>query len=767
MASTRGMAGRPAAPLTTPTPHDPTAPPAAIAPPPDRAPSRTRLAVAAMVIAAAVAVIYAQVGSHAFHQFDDDEYIVANAMVQQGLTAQSLTHAFTTCTSANWHPLTILSHMLDCELFGLAAGAHLTVNVVLHAANAVLLLLLLARLTGAFWPSLAVALLVAVHPLNVESVAWASQRKAVLSGLFALLTLHAHVAYARRPSLGRLARTGLCLALGLLSKPTLVMLPFGLLLLDVWPLRRLRLEAWSQTWRRPVLEKIPLVGLSLLASLATLYAQATMGAVASRAAVPFDLRLANAAASGGWYLLKAFFPWHLGVFYPLPAAPPWGAAALAATLLAGLSWAAWRWRHSRPWVMVGLLWYGLMLVPVLGLIQVGAQAHADRYAYLPLIGFWMGLVWLLDDLTRTGPAATRRALAALAVAALAGLTVAAHRQVAHWRDGAALFTRALQVCGPSATMHSNLGNALIAVGRHAEAVPHYHAALAIAPTDGRVWNNLGSSLMTLGRLQEAIPTIERALELNHGAPQTAANLGSAYVRAGRLEDGIRLLEQAAAQTPLLPASYAELGDAYAQLGRLDEAVRGYERALAAAPSMAVARYRLGRTHLLRGDRAAARAHFKALIDPAGGGGPGLCRLGLTLAEDGLFQAAVEYLNAALKAHSDFIPALIGLAHLRATCPEDAWRNGAEAVEKASRAVALEDGRNPFALDTLAAAYAEAGRFAEAVSTAQRAIGLLERSPVPPEVIADCRQRLALYTAGQPYRSGAGLQPNTTPPAATP
>ncbi|NLF17785.1 MAG: tetratricopeptide repeat protein [Lentisphaerae bacterium] len=764
MASTRGTAAGTAATPTATATDEPTA---GATPPPTNAPSRTRLAVAAMVIAAAVAVVYAQVASHAFHQFDDDEYIVANAVVQQGLTAQSLTYAFTTCTSANWHPLTVLSHMLDCELFGLDAGAHLTVNGVLHAANAVLLMLLLARLTGAFWPSLGVALLVAVHPLNVESVAWASQRKAVLSGLFALLTLHAHVAYARRPGPGRLACTGLCLALGLLSKPTLVMLPFALILLDLWPLRRLRLEAWSQTWRRPVLEKIPLVALSLFASLATLYAQTAMGAVASRAAVPFDLRLANAAASCGWYLLKAVFPWHLGVFYPLPAAPPWGAAALAAVALAGLSWAAWRWRFSRPWTMVGLLWYGLMLVPVLGLIQVGGQAHADRYAYLPLIGFWIGLVWLLDDLTRGRPDATRRALATLAAAALAALTVAAHRQVAHWRDGEALFTRALQVCGPSAPMHSNLGNALIAVGRHAEAVPHYRAALAIAPNDGRVLNNLGSSLMTLGRLDEAIPTIERALELNQGAPQTAANLGSAYVRAGRLEDGIRLLEQAAAQTRLLAVSYAELGDAYAQLGRLDQAVGGYERALAADPSMALARYRLGRTHLLRGDRAAARGHFKALIDPAGGGVQSLCMLGLTLAEDGLFQAAVEYLNAALGVRPDFVPALIGLAHLRATCPEDAWRNGAEAVEKAARAVALEDGRNPFALDTLAAAYAEAGRFTEAVATAQRAIGLLERSAVPPEVIADCRQRLALYTAGQPYRSDAGLRPNTPPATAVP
>ncbi len=761
MASTRGAAAGTTAMPTTP------APTADTTPPPEIAPSRARLAVACLVLGAAVAVVYAQVGSHAFNQFDDDEYIVANAVVQQGLTAQSLTYAFTSCTSANWHPLTVLSHMLDCELFGLNAGAHLTVNVILHAANAVLLLLLLARLTGAFWPSLGVALLVAVHPLNVESVAWASQRKAVLSGLFALLTLHAHVTYARRPSPGRLARTGLCLALGLLSKPTLVMLPFALLLLDLWPLRRLRLEAWSQTWRRPVLEKIPLAALSLLASLATLYAQAAMGAVASRAAVPFDLRFANAAASCGWYLLKAVFPWHLGVFYPLPAAPPWGAAALATAALAGLSWAAWRWRLSRPWVMAGLLWYGLMLVPVLGLIQVGGQAHADRYAYLPLIGFWMGLVWLLDDLTRGRPAATRHALAALATAVLAALTVAAHRQVAHWRDGTALFTRALQVCGPSAPMHSNLGNALIAVGRHAEAVPHYRAALAIAPNDGRVWNNLGSSLMNLGRFDEAIPTLERALELNQGAPQTAANLGSACLRTGRLEEGIRLLEQAAAQTPLLAVSYAELGDAYAQLGRLDDAIGGYGRALAADPSMALARYRLGRTYLLRGDRAAARAHFKALVDPAGGGAQGLCRLGLTLAEDGLFQAAVEYLNAALGVRPDFVPALIGLAYLRATCPEDAWRHGAEAVEKAARAVALEDGRNPFALDTLAAAYAEAGRFPEAISTAQRAIGLLERSAVPPEVIADCRQRLALYSTGRPYRSDAGLRPNTPPAAAKP
>jgi tetratricopeptide (TPR) repeat protein len=516
--------------------------------PPDRAGASrlTRRLLAAAVALAALA-LYAKVRAFGFLPYDDSQYVWENPVVRQGLTWRGAGWAFRTLFFANWHPLTWLSHMLDVELFGLDAGAHHLASAAIHAANAGLLLLVLARMTGAPWPSALVAALFALHPLHVESVAWVAERKDVLSTLLGFLMLGAYGLYARRPGAAAYLLVLLCLALSLMAKPMWVTAPFLLLLLDAWPLQRWEGSPLAPDARCPasprlplrhlVLEKLPLLALSAGSSAITAVAQQRGGALTTVELYGPGTRLANAVLSYARYLGKALWPADLAAFYPFR---PEGALAplAAAVLLAAVTALAISRARSMPWLLVGWLWYLGTLVPVIGLVQVGSQAMADRYTYLPLVGVFLAAAFGLERAATRFPRA-RAAVAAATVLGLGALAAAAHFQIAHWRDQESLFRHSLAATGQNARAEHLLSQGLIAAGKLEEALPHAAAAARLDPENARAHRNLGYVLYRLGRVDEAIAALERAVALDPDDAEAHGNLGIAYGKRGRLADAMR------------------------------------------------------------------------------------------------------------------------------------------------------------------------------------------------------------------------------------
>ena len=559
--------------------------------------ARARAAWAAGLLVATCAV-FARALAGGFVPYDDPDYVLRNPLVGGGLSLEALGAALRSAHSANWHPLTWASHMLDVELFGLEPRGHHATSVLLHAATAALLLLFLAReaepASRRPWRSAVAAALFALHPLRVESVAWISERKDVLSGLLFVLTLHAWAAWTRRGGLGRYALAALALALGLASKPMLVTTPFVLLLLDLWPLRRWRGAGGPHGAWRLVAEKLPLLALALAAAATAVWSQRAFGAVRGLDALPLGERLANAVLAPGVYLAQTVWPARLACFYPHPAVV--GADVAGATLasgaallvLTGLALAAAR---RVPAVLAGWLAFLGMLVPVLGLVQIGNQGWADRYTYLPSIGLAVALVFGAGELVRGRPAAARAAGAA-AVVALALCAALTWRQIGTWRDGRTLFAHAASVVPRNYLAHANLGLVLAREGRVEEAVEQLEAALAIRPGHAEAGNNLGSLLLARGApgdLGRALEVLERAVRARPGYAEALFNLGLALERAGR--DGAARERQA--------------------------------EALRHAPGLVPARVALGRLLLRDGRPAEALEHLEAaarLVAAEGGGG---------------------------------------------------------------------------------------------------------------------------------------------------
>ena len=564
-----------------------------------------------LVSAALVAVTlgsYWGVLSHPFSILDDDEYVTRNTAVQEGLTSKSAGWAITSTHAANWHPLTWLSHMLDVELFGLDAGRHHAVNLILHAANSVLLFLLLARMTGNLWPSALVSALFAVHPLHVESVAWVAERKNVLSTLLWLLTIRAWVRYAAAPRAGRYLLVVLLFALGLMAKPMLVTLPLTLLLLDWWPLHRFRQgtaggggAAGFMTGSVPlVVEKIPLLVLSAISSALTLHAQRAGGALVSLRAIPLRERIPGAILALAGYLWKMLWPGPLSVFYPHDAAtrPAWqilGAALLLAALTVAAFWLARR----APYALVGWLWYVGTLIPVIGLVQVGGQAMADRYTYVPLIGIFIAIAWGAADLARARPR-LRGVLAAGGAVAVLSLAAATRTQAAFWRSDITLFERAVQATSGNALAHNNLGLALFRAGRTQEAITHYREALRIEPTDSFARRNLAYALLEEGRFAEALDHYNEVLNVLPGDPETQFHMARALQRLGRPAEAIARYTEALRLRPEFEQARNNLANLLAAEGRLDEALIQYRAALAHAPDNPNVRYNLARALLRQG-----------------------------------------------------------------------------------------------------------------------------------------------------------------------
>lgn len=572
-------------------------------------------------LALAVAVTYAPVATHGFVNWDDPDYVTNNAMVRQGLTSAGFRWAFTTAHAANWHPLTWLSHMLDVQLFGLDAGSHHVVSVILHIASTLLLFGWLRRTTGTIGRSSFVAALFALHPAHVESVAWVAERKDTLSAVFWMASLWAYTAYVRRPSRTRYSIVFVCIALGLMAKPMLVTLPFVLLLVDIWPLRRLtvgwsmRMD-WSQLGRRTI-EKTPLIALALASSVATFIAQSRGGAVARLDAYPLGLRAANAIVSYIAYIGEAFWPVRLAVVYPpRPMPSPWMLAGAVAILIV-ISVLAVRWAETRPYVLVGWLWYLGTLVPVIGLVQVGSQPMADRYTYVPLIGLFMMVAWGIHDVL-AGRHAFRFVAPAGAAVAIVGVAVLAQRQVRYWRDDLTLWSHALAVTNGNARAHNNLANALSDRRRVADAVVHYREAIRIQPNFGEAHSNLANSLAGQGLIDEATREYIVALQYRPTDPFAHNGLGSILDEQGKVAEAIAHYEAALRVAPDMVGARNNLGVALVKQGRVDDAIREFLEAIRVNPTAANIHYNLGVTLTQRGDTAQARRHLETSVqlDPS-------------------------------------------------------------------------------------------------------------------------------------------------------
>jgi tetratricopeptide (TPR) repeat protein len=601
--------------------------------------SRRELAIA-LVLAAATAAVYAPQLGHGFIDLDDGYYVTENARVQLGLTLDGARWAFTTFDVGNWHPIAWLSHMLDWQLFGPWAGGHHATSLLLHALNAAVLFWALRELTrsldGALWPAAFAAALFALHPLGVESVAWVAERKSLLSALFGLIALGAYGRYVRTRSGAAYAALVAGLGLSLMAKPMLVTLPFALLLLDYWPLVR------SEPLARRVREKLPLFALVAASCAVTLLAQTQGGFVARLESYSLAARVANAPVAYVQYLLQALWPVDLAIYYPA--------------------------RH--PALLVGWLWYLGTLVPVIGLVQVGGQAMADRYTYIPLIGLYVAAAWELPKLLPALPR-RREILAAAAVLALLALGGATRVQLGYWGSEIALFERALRAAGPSALVHHSLGNSLQRAGRLDDALPHYRASLKLHATSPEVLNSLGVTLQRLGRVDEAIPYYRASLRLEPTLPHVRYNLGLAYADKGLAGAALAEWRELARRHPSHLGARVQLGVALAQLGRNAEAARELSAALALLPGLASpgevvrARNALGSVLAMQGrlDRAVEQFELALELDPAQ---PELhYNLANALSRRGELDAAAGHYGEALRLDPEHDRARTQLERLRA------------------------------------------------------------------------------------------------------
>ena len=600
-----------------------------------------------MFLFLATFAVYAQVRHFDFVNFDDPEYVTANPHVRAGITPASVVWAFTSGEAANWFPLTRLSHMLDYQMFGLRSGWHHLTNVLLHALAVLLLFAFLNRSTGRRWPSAWVALIFALHPLHVESVAWVAERKDVLSAFFWFLALWS---YVRR----HYWLTLLAFCLGLMSKPMVVTLPFVLLLLDRWPLR--------QPLRSALRVKIPMMGLSAAGATAAYLVQRSSGAVREVGQFPLGLRVENAVVSYAIYIVKMFWPARLAVFYPYPHDLPVWQIALSALLLVGVSMVVLRQRRSRPYLAVGWLWYLGTLVPVIGLIQVGAQARADRYTYLPMVGLSIMLVWGLPEVLKSKVAISGAIVACLACAVLC------EAQIQYWRNSETLFRHALDVTSSNYLAHHNLGVAFADEGRFPEAIKQYQAALQIEPNAANVQTDYGNALAKSGRIPEAIEHYEAALRVLPDSPITHNDLANALAAApgsvpeaiAEYQTALRLkpdYEEARKNLAQVQSNAAEMqysmGVDLARSRKPEAAIPHFEEALRLKPDYVDAHNNLGVVLAGAGRAQEAISHFEAAVRIDPNSANAHVNLGIALSGiPGRMPEAIRHFEAALRIKPD-------------------------------------------------------------------------------------------------------------------
>jgi protein O-mannosyl-transferase len=618
-------------------------------------PLSSQLGVCAVIVVL-IWIVFGQTLGHDFVNYDDKTYVYGNSLVSAGLSPHGLSQAFVDTQTNNWHPLTLISHMIDCQLYDLKAGGHHFTNVFLHTIAAALLFFWLLNLTGRFWSSAFVTALFAIHPLRVESVAWIAERKDVLSAVFFFLTLGAYLRYARVRSFGRYLTMSILFACGLMSKPMMVTTPVVLLLLDYWPLKRI---ADRKSFWRMTLEKLPLFALSAVASIVAFALQ--VHSPASVGQLPFGWRLQNALVSYVTYIGQILWPANLAPFYPHPDDRlAFWQVALAAAFLIAITWLVFALRRNRPYLLVGWLWYLIMLLPVIGIVEVGLQGHADRYTYLPHVGLYVALTWLAVDVARSLPH-QKGIFATFGTAVIVILSACAWKQTTYWRNSETLWTRALSVTSDNDVALTNLGTLLMERGQLDGALSYFQKALAVRSGSEHRHYHL-------------------SLALIHDST------GNVLARKGRLDDAIVHFRQAIQLRPDFPDAHYNLGTALFQKEDLDGAISEWRTTLSIHP------YDAG-------------AHTS---------------LGNALVQKGLLREAADHYEKALQSEPDSILPLNNLAWVMSTGPDDSLRNNEIAVQLATKANQLSKENNPVFIRTLAAAYAQAGQFEKAIETARRA-----------------------------------------------
>ena len=522
-----------------------------------------------LVLIIVTLAVYLPAGNLQFLDYDDNIYVTNNPHVASGLSGANVVWAFTSVEAANWHPVTWLSHMTDAQLYGLNPRGHHYTNVIIHAISAALLLALLLRITGSLWKSSLVAFLFALHPLHVESVAWVAERKDVLSAFFWFLTLYLYANYVAKPKPARYLLALLSFVLGLMSKPMLVTLPAVLLLLDYWPLERYRQGERPPETGRParmaalVKEKIPFFALSLLSGAVTIYAQHQGGAMSTLEAASPQLRLANALTAYVRYLGKTLWPGDLAVFYPYPLAIPLWQVAGSLLVLLLVSAAVVLAGRRRPYLVLGWFWFLVTLVPVIGLLQVGAQSMADRYTYIPAIGLFIMAAWGVPDLL-SGLKQAKAVLALLAAVVILASAALSYQQLAYWQDSITLYRHALEVTTDNSMMHLNLGSTLAAKGDIDAAIAEFQESVAINRNNFDAFNNLGLAYSGKGDLDAAIREYQQALLIKPEYPGGHNNLGVAFGKKGNLDAAILEFQEALQINPRFKDAQANLEFARAQ-----------------------------------------------------------------------------------------------------------------------------------------------------------------------------------------------------------
>ena len=559
-----------------------------------------------LILGSVTFIVYKPVLHQGFSCFDDSDYVTANRNVQGGLMRQSVLWAFGKPYAANWHPITWLSHILDCELFGLNPKGHHLVSLLLHIANTLLLLRVLQEMTGALWRSTFVAALFALHPLHVESVAWVAERKDVLSTLFWMLTMAGYVRYVRGGGAKWYVATLILFALGLMAKQMLVTLPFVLLLLDFWPFERLQSR---KDIKELVLEKVPFFVLSAVFSVIVLRAQE--GAFSPRIASP-GIRTANAFVSYLAYIGKMLRPAGLAVFYPHPGdklpMSEWVAAFVVLAIITILVFGVAR---GRKYLAVGWLWYVGTLIPVIGIVQVGSQSMADRYTYVPLTGLFIMIAWGVEDFL---PKWRRRGtvLGVSGAAVLLALSICTHFQVRYWRDNLTLFQHALKVTKDNSTAFYGLGSAYSEMGQWEDAIEAYKQAIKIEPAYSKAYCNLGMAYSQLGQWREAVAAYNLAINISPDFAEAYYNLGLTWAVVGQNSKAIEAFTEAIKIRPDYAEAYNNLGVVYGKLGRYTEEIGAYKQAIKIRPDYGDAHLNLGLCYLIMGDKGSALGEYETL-----------------------------------------------------------------------------------------------------------------------------------------------------------
>ncbi|HEX3798193.1 MAG TPA: tetratricopeptide repeat protein [Verrucomicrobiae bacterium] len=768
--------------------------------------SRRFVAVVGMVLSLSTLVLYLPALRHSFVEYDDQQYVTENPHVQAGLTWSGVKWAFGFHAS-NWHPLTWLSHMLDCQIYGGNAGGHHLTNVLLHAASTLFLFLALNRLTGKLWRAAAVAALFAWHPLHVESVAWIAERKDVLCGFFWMLTLYAYVIYLEKKSVFRYVMVVVMFVLALMAKPMAVTLPFVLLLIDVWKdqlagvrselnaerrVRSAELGDWGW-WSWVVVEKMPLFLLSVVGCWLTMGAQ--RDAIVSTGGLPIGERVAHTALAYWHYLIATFWPWPMAVYYPYDAGRSFVPAIVAGMGLVGITVLiclavmkngargyARPLGKSKAYLLVGWLWFLGTLVPVIGLVQVGDQAWADRYTYLPLVGIFIAVVWGIGEFSaQCGVRSAKWGIAALVGA---GMMVATSVQLTYWRNTTALFEHAYKVTHQNYMALTVLGSVLASEGKLDAAIADYRQAIKYKPGFPEAYFFLGNALEQQGHTEEAIADYRVALWFKPVTEQAHIFLGMILGKQNKYDEAAVEYSAALAANSDSAIAHNNLARILHTQGKLDEAIEHYLAALAIDPKLTLAQNNLGILLLQKGRTDEGVQHLREALRLKPGDAETEYNLALALNQQSQWSEAAELFarvvtntsqdpNAhyaygvalyhlqktreaiaqyasALLIKQDFADALDGLSWILATASNADFRNGEQAVKMAQRACELTKHKNPGKLKTLAAAQGETGKFDEAVKSARAAMDLA-RAANNPELVSECQKMLEQFQAGKPWR----------------